>query len=38
VAIEPVAKALAGEAGYPIGPEGFDGEGVAAAVAAVSAG
>jgi hypothetical protein len=38
VAIEPVAKALASQEGYPIGPEGFDGEGVAAAVAAVSAG
>jgi hypothetical protein len=38
VSIEPVAKALAGEEGYPIGPEGLDGEGVAAAIAVVSAG
>jgi len=38
VAVEPVASAMAGVEGYPIGPEGLDGAGLAAAAAAVSTG
>lgn len=36
VAVEPVASAMTGEEGYPIGPEGLDGAGLAAAAVVVS--
>ena len=37
VAVEPVASAMAGEEGYPIGPDGFDDKGLAAIDAGLSA-
>jgi hypothetical protein len=37
VAVEPVASAMAGEEGYPIGPDGFNEEGLTAVAAGLSA-
>lgn len=36
VAVEPVAEAMAGEEGYPIGPDGFNSADIKAAIAVLS--